>query len=81
MNLSQLSDKLEFVEKVIQFCQYRGDTGRGSGLEAFSRYRAEAAWHRRSFERAHEPLHRSRGSSRTGRDSRGHGQHNTRADR
>ena len=28
----------------------------GSGLEAFSRYRAEAAWHRRSFERAREPL-------------------------
>ena len=40
--------------------KYRGYTGRGSGLEAFSRYRAEAAWHRRSFMRAREPLLRSR---------------------
>ncbi|CAE1224627.1 unnamed protein product [Acanthosepion pharaonis] len=46
-------------------------------FQAFSRYRAEAAWHRRSFERAREPLLRSRGSSRTGRDSRGHGRRNT----
>ena len=61
--------------------KYRGGTGRGSGLEAFSRYRAEAAWHRRSFERAREPLLRSRGSSRTGRDSRGHGRRNKRVDR
>ncbi|CAE1319040.1 unnamed protein product [Acanthosepion pharaonis] len=46
-------------------------------FQAFSRYRAEAAWHRRSFERAREPLLRSRGSSRTGRDSCGHGRRNT----
>ena len=52
----------------------------GSGLKAFRYYHAEAVWHRRSFEWAHELLPRSHISSCTGWDSHGHGRRNTRAD-